>query len=210
MMKVYFLLTLFITFYLNSYSQDSSLSKKIYDIKSCKIVYKYNIGFAKGEKTIIFDNWGNIEKENGVAYIDTLHPITKMFDSLFHKSDTTTKNKIPSTQHILAIQTHDIIYNIDLDKKIGSMRTRFHLEEFLGVTDSLEKIIGADTFLGKQCIIKEFGGQLRFWYWNKIVLKKVFVDSNGDKSVQEYAIEIDENYKIKPDEFEPPKDIIFQ
>lgn len=209
-MKAHILLTLFITFYLNSYSQDSSQTKKFYDIKSCKIVYRYNIGFAKGEKTIIFDNWGNIEKEEGIIYVDTVHPITKMLDSLFHKSDTTTKNIIPLTQHILNIQTANIIYNIDLNNKIGSMRPRYQLEESFAMPDSLEKTIGTDTFLNRQCLVKEVGGQIKLWYWNKIVLKKVFAGSDGDNSAQEYAIEIDENYKIKPDEFEPPKDIIFK
>ena len=54
-----------------------------------------------------------------------------------------------------------------------------------------------------------YGDKIKFWYWNNLVLKKEFAEGDVVKTL-EYATFIDENYMIKSDEFEIPKDVIIQ
>ena len=72
-----------------------------------------------------------------------------------------------------------------------------------------ERLIGIDTFLNRKCIIKSYGDKIKFWYWNNLVLKKEFVEGDIVKTL-ECATVIDENYMIKSDEFEIPKDVTIQ
>ena len=69
-----------------------------------------------------------------------------------------------------------------------------------------ERLIGIDTFLNRKCIIKSYGDKIKFWYWNNLVLKKEFAEGDVIKTL-EYAISVDENYVIKADEFDIPKDV---
>ena len=70
-MKLYFISTLLSLLDLNSYSQDSLHIEKIFGIKSCKIVYDFDMLVGKGERTLIFNDWGTTAKEYKVFYPDT-------------------------------------------------------------------------------------------------------------------------------------------
>jgi hypothetical protein len=51
---------------------DSAVGRKHYPIKSCRIVFRFFNGPDSGTKTVIFDDWGNREKEEGVTIQDTV------------------------------------------------------------------------------------------------------------------------------------------
>ena len=206
LMKIYFISALFLLLDLNTYAQDSLHSEKIFGIKSCKIVYVFDIGIAKGEKTIVFDDWGNTAKEYGVVYPDTSQFKTLIGKDFPHAFDTIPLSKIPQVQHLLKIQTKGSMYIINLDTKTGYASPYFQPDSSFKFPEGVEKIIGNDTFLNRNCIVKSFGDKVKFWYWNNLVLKKEFEEDSTDGTF-EYATFIDENYIIKSDEFEIPKDI---
>jgi len=198
-----FLIISFFLFYLISHSQTISSFKhlKYYDIKSCKLIYKFDIEVAQGEKTIIFDDWGHLEKEIQKTCADSV------------KSDSASNlnyfiNEIPS--NVLGIKNDSTSYQIDLDKKVGYKQNSFYFEKPPELHDSLQRVIGMDTILGKPCKIVEFGNQLKLWFWNNIILKKELIDERGGFKILEYVTEIDENYEIKPNEFDVPNDIVIQ
>lgn len=205
-MKLYFISVFLLLLSLNTYSQDSSHSEKIFGIKSCKIVYVFDIGIGKGEKTIIFDDWGNTAKEYGVVYPDTSQMKTLIGKDFPQAFDSMPLSKFSQAQHLLKIQTKGVMYNIDLDRKVGYISSYFQPDSSFKFPDGIEKIIGTDTFLNRKCIIKSFGDKAKLWYWNNLVLKKEFDESDLVKTF-EYATSIDETYIIKPDEFDIPKDI---
>lgn len=205
-MRIYYISTLILFLYINTYSQDSLYAEKKFDIKSCKITYNLDIGIAKGEKTIVFDDWGSIAKEYGVIYPDSSQLQLLVGEDFSEAFDTLSMNKTLQVQHSLKIQRKEIIYNIDLDAKVGYISPLFKASSSFKMADSIEKIIGTDTFLNRLCIVKSFGDKVKFWYWNNLVLKKEF-DEEGLVEILEYATSIDENYIIKPDEFEIPKDV---
>ena len=69
----------------------------------------------------------------------------------------------------------------------------------------MQKKVGEDTFLGKRCEIYDMGGA-KIWYWKGVALKKVLLADQ----IYEDATSVDENYVIKPDEFEVPKNVKMQ
>ena len=77
-------------------------------------------------------------------------------------------------------------------------------------TRTRSKLFGYDTILGKPCIVSIIDNQIKIWRWKNFILKKEFMDKNEENTVFEYVTEIDENYSIKPDEFDVPKDIIIK
>ena len=73
--------------------------------------------------------------------------------------------------------------------------------------DEKTVIPGEDTLLGKHCEVREVDKDFRLWVWNKITLKKMLIQKGSDNKWGEFAVEIDEDYVIKPDEFMVPKHV---
>lgn len=166
-------------------------SQTPYKINSCKIDFVFAArSFEKGTKTMIFADSGKVEKEIAITYLDT-----------------SANAEIPkeivdgrTVYHTLLIQTTDSILYIDLDSmtciKSANLNPRY------SSTHELMKKIREDTFLRKKCDVMDFNG-IKLWYWKGIVLKKE-IPAGG---VYEYATSINENYVIKKDEFEVPKNV---
>ena len=152
-----------------------------YKIKSCKIEYTFSTGMAKGTKTIIFDNYGNIEKQ--IEKLD---------------SDSMTKQ--------ITIYRPDSIFTIYPNTMTGTARATFNMDMDTTLINNQIKKVGEGVFLGKKCEITDFHG-FKVWNWNGIVLKK---ETPFSDKVYEYATAIDENYKITIDEFSVPIDIKFE
>jgi hypothetical protein len=170
-------------------------SQAPYKINSCKIDFFFAAGtFQKGTKTLIFIDSGRIEKEFGVTY-----------------RDTSANSEIPkevigdrTVYRALLIHTIDSVFSVDLDLMTGSKRVKFGFGSSSFMDDQMKKV-REDTFLNRKCDVIDFNG-VRLWYWKGIVLKKEL----GIDGVYEYATSIDENYIIKDDEFQVPKDIKMQ
>ncbi len=166
-------------------------SQSPYQIKSCKIDFVFSNGPQKGTKTLIFADSGKVEKEYGVANIDT--SVNSEIPKQFIGSRT--------VYHSLIIQTQDSVFSVDLDLMTGGKRQRFNLD-MSSIIDGQKKKIGQDIFLNKTCDIVDFHG-FKIWYWKGLALKKEMTLS-PNQNVYEYATAIDENYIIKEDEFKVP------
>ncbi len=167
-------------------------SQAPYKINSCKIDFVFAGGnFVKGIKTLIFNDSGKIEKQLSVTYRDT------SATSEFPKE--VFGNRI--VYHQLSIHKNDSIFYVDLDSMTGNRKVTSDFNSSSFINDLMKKI-KTDTFLNKTCDVMDFDG-IKLWYWNGIVLKKEF-PMDG---IYEYATSIDENYIIKEDEFQVPKDI---
>jgi hypothetical protein len=73
--------------------------------------------------------------------------------------------------------------------------------------DSL-KVIGREIYLQKPCEIVSFGNEFKIWMWNKLALRKELVNASDGVNIFERAIEINENYIIKKDEFDLSEGIV--
>jgi hypothetical protein len=179
-------------------------TQKPYQIKSCRIELTYDLGYSKGYKTVVFTDSGTIEKEIVKQFNDT-----SLIRKLFPGGVFPEEGK-PSNYYLL-IHEGDTIFSIDLDSMSGSRRSALSGNYFVkpGFFNEHDKV-GSDTFLGRKCDIMKMGGLATyFWCWKGMVLKKE--TRNGDlRQVVEYATSVDENYAIKPDEFEIPNRIIIK
>lgn len=103
----------------------------------------------------------------------------------------------------LRISSPTLSYKINLNDSTGDKYSASALPGGLPfhVIKPNDKI-SFDTILGKRCIVilttdHEFNSKT--WFWQGLVLRQEFM--TGDYY---YATNIDENYKIKPDEFIVP------
>jgi hypothetical protein len=195
-----FLPVLLVSVSANAQTTTSGL-KRPYDIKSCKIVFKFVNGPQSGEKTVIFDNWGRSEKEEVTTITDTSYMANLSADSVLRNAF----NKTPSVQHQGLIHQSGQAFVFDLDRNVGYKRNYVPMEPDLALIGQRE--VGKDTILGKPCKILEIHGAFRIWYWGKIALKKELIEKGASLNVQEYAVSIDENYVITPDEFKVPPSV---
>ena len=201
-----FSLLIFIFPMIGHTQSDSAVVKKLYGIKSCKIVFKFYNGPQSGVKTIIFDDWGNMEKEEVITFSDTAimgKALRQLSGGKFHDT-------IPGVQHNLRIRTAQEIYTIDVSQQVGYKTRSFALFDQTTMMNSMTTAVGTDTLLGKPCRIVEMQHAFRLWMWDNIALKKQLVQEVPDMKMEEYAIEVDDNYVIKPDEFTVPANIKIQ
>ena len=115
------------------------------------------------------------------------------------------KPKPPIVQRNMKVRIPGVVYAIDLDRQIG-----YKQEDASPLPDLDQSEVGKDTILGKPCKIVEIQHAFRIWYWGKIALKRELVQKVEGFRVEEFAIEIDENYAIGPDEFKIPASIKIQ
>ncbi len=189
-MKLHTLLQPLIVLILLTYNASAQAP---YQLKSAKIEYVFDLGFAQGTKTLVFTDSGRVEKVVGRQVIDT------SMNAILPPGFRLTKAEIIN---IFIMQTKDFVYSINLDSMVGSKRPRLTIEIDTSFFKSPEKFVGEDIFLGRKCEVWEFGPIMKIWKWKGIVLKK---ETEADsKKITEYAISIDENYILKPDEFTVP------
>jgi hypothetical protein len=184
---------------------DSSGLTKPYGIKSCKIVYKFFDGPQNGSKTLIFDDWGRREKEDVVMSTDTAALQKFLSDMHGEIAQTSPKPKPPIVQRNMKVRIPGAVYAIDLDRQIG-----YKQEDASPLPDLDQSEVGKDTILGKPCRIVEVRHAFRIWYWGKIALRREMVSKVLGMRIEEFAIEVDENYSIGPDEFKIPASIKIQ
>ena len=174
-------------------------SQAPFEIKSCKIDFVFANGFEQGTKTIVFNDSGRIGKEFGVIHVDTSANADIPKEVIGNR---TVYNR-------LIIQKHDSVFVIDLDLLEGSKRAALYFNAGKSANDTLfgnmQKKVGEDTFLRRKCDIYDTGGA-KIWYWKGVALKKVLLVDQ----IYEYATSVDENYVIKPNEFEIPKNVKIQ
>jgi hypothetical protein len=177
---------------------DSSHSIRYYEMKSCKLTYRFFDGIHEGSKIVIFDDSGVYEKQIVVAHLAN--------DSILR--DSILGRIIKKDLNFLAIKTPQSTYSIDMDSKTGAKRDLillpFDNDSFLGRRNA----IGSDTILGRACEIVEYAKAIKVWYWKNIALKKEMVVDGI--VMQEYATSIDEQYSINKDEFAVPKGVNFR
>jgi hypothetical protein len=188
----------------------SAVTRKHYPIKSCRIVFRFFNGPQSGTKTVIFDDWGNKEKEEAITMTDT----AAMRNNLAGAPPALRQMEIPAIQHNLLITVDGQRYAIDIDHHIGAQRPNLLIG---GSMEAEMKQMGfafvrTDTLLGKPCKVWEDPNAFRFWIWKDFyVIKKQMIQGlPGGMRIEEYPTEIDEAYSIKPDEFKIPDHIQFQ
>jgi len=184
--------------------------RKHYPINSCRIVFRFFNGPQNGTKTIIFDDWGNKEKQEAVTMTDT----AAMRNNLAGAPPALREMEIPAVQHNLLITVDGQRYAIDIDHHTGAKSPNLL---FGGSMEENMKQMGfafvrTDTLLGKPCKLYEQSGTFRLWIWKGfwVVKKQMIADLPASMRVEEYPTEIDESYSIKPDEFKIPDNIHFQ
>lgn len=164
-----------------------------YDIKSCKITYRFINGIQQGTKTIVFDDYGKKEK---------------MIASTVVSNVSNAERNAGDTTHEMIIKNGAFLYKINLKDGAGFKLNRSEtLPLNLDALRPGQVLIGEDTVLDRPCVVIEVFGSLRTWYWNRIAIKKQVTGTGITTKIEEYAIEIDENYILDKDEFEVPKGI---
>ena len=220
-MNRFVLVILSFAIFVNCYSQvtakgDTSdfTGKKFYGIKSCRLVFKFFNGPHKGEKTLIFDDWGNSEKMYGVTQNDTalmslaFQKMSQDSTSPFGKMMGKSMPKLVAETHELIIKTPKEIFKIDLDQKKGYKQPNISLTpELENEFNQNKKVVRQGEVAGRLCEIQEEDGFMRLWMWNKIALKKEAIKSTPEMRIEEYAIEVDTSYVIKANEFSVPEGI---
>jgi len=197
--KLAFCILSFLSVGLLVYSQSDSVGTfSCYNIKSCKVIYKFFDGIRRGEKIVIFDDSGVYEKEIVIAHL--------VSDSIME--DSPAASFIKKDINMIAIKTPQSILTVDIDTKRGSKQDRRPLPFGKDFFTPDKKVIGSDTILGRRCEIIEYTKAYKVWYWKGIALKKEMVVDGI--IIQECAISIDESYSIKKDEFNVPKDVVWQ
>jgi hypothetical protein len=200
---------------------DTSAKSRPYDVKSARVVYKFSNGPQSGEKVVVFDNWGRSEKMLVTTVTDTA-AMGQMISGIrseleasssphMHMADSALQTlynaRFRAAQHRLKIRVPGQVYMIDLDQQTG-YKSEFFAYTSESVPFKGEGIeVGKDTVLGKPCRVVEFQHAFRISYWGRIALKKTILNAPAEVIVEEYAIEVDENYQIKPDEFKVPDSI---
>jgi len=179
---------------------------RFYDIKSCKIKFRFLKGAQSGEKIFVFDNWGNVEKEE----ITTINDTTIMKKGFSSVSDSAIDFTIPAKLDQLIIRTPQFIYTINLDQNVGYKQKNNSSNILEQMDSNSSMIIGKDTILGKPCQVLEIEHSMKIWLWNKIALKKQLLQKIDGMQMEESAIEVDEHYKIDPNEFGIPKGVIIK
>jgi hypothetical protein len=106
----------------------------------------------------------------------------------------------------MVITTPVAVYNIDLTEKIGQFNQYSAAEEEPDLASDT-KSVRKETYLGKPCEVRNIMDSAEIWVWEKIILRKKTEVIIQGMSSDEYAVDIDEAYEIKPDEFTVPKDI---
>lgn len=165
-------------------------SSKPYDIKSCKITYQFYNGIQQGEKTIVFDDYGAVEKMTATTIMT---------------GQTADNARTGDTTHEMFIKKNGLLYKINMTDGVGfKLKANETIPLNLDVLRPGQVLIGTDTVLEKECTVIEVFGSLRTWYWNRIPIKKQVVGVGLTSKVEEYAITVDENYSIGETEFEIP------
>jgi len=149
----------------------SAVTKRRYPIKSCRIVFRFFNGPDSGTKTVIFDDWGNREKEEGVTIQDTV-AMRKIMEFVPDSSSMSPGTRafldnirLAAVRHTLIITTNGQRYIIDLDQHTG---TKGPILLMGGSIEENFKQMGfvfarPDTLLGKPCKIWESHGAVRLW-----------------------------------------------
>jgi hypothetical protein len=182
-----------------SYGQnDSSHLFKYYDLDACRVTFTFFDGMNQGEKTIIFADSGFFEKEIVVAHM--------VNNSILN--DSTMVQFSREGINALAIKTPQNTYLIDLKTRTGTRQDRLSVPFGAELYSSGKKVLGRDTILGRPCEVVQYENAMKIWYWKKIALKKEMVVDGI--MIQECAVSIDELYPIKKDEFDVPKDVVWQ
>lgn len=188
-------LILLISFSYSATCQTDSVSTSPtpYDIKSCKITYRFINGIQQGTKTIVFDDYGRKEK---------------MIASTVVSNVGNAERNAGDTTHEMIIKSGAFLYKVNLKDGTGFKLNRGEtLPLNLNALRPGQVLIGEDTVLDRSCVVIEVFGSLRTWYWNRIAIKKLITGSGMSTKIEEYAIEIDENYIPDRDEFEVPEGI---
>lgn len=198
---------------------DSSTPPKFFGVQTVKIVFKFTNGAQSGEKTIVFDDWGRKEREEVTTVNDTA-TLRKMYSAIRSEMDSIPQSpltdsakksfgaEIPAVQHNLRIRDSGQVYSIDLDRNIGYVTPDLQLmpdSTFLEQTE-----VRQDTLLGRRCRVVRIMDAFFIWYWQKIPVKKEMVQKIEGMKIEEYAIDIDENYKVKPGDFKVPASVKIQ
>lgn len=185
---------------------DSSASRRPFGIKSGRIVYTFFAITASGERILTFDDWGNTFKEEITTVQDTaiLEKLLMAVKENSKSPDSIFNMKMRGVQHYLGIHTPRQTWNIDLDLHIGYVAESYNAPDLGPISATM---VGQDTILGKLCQVVEHQQSMRIWFWKNIPLKKLSLAVSGPHEVGEHATLIDENYVIRPNEFNVPANI---
>jgi len=134
-----------------------------------------------------------------------------------HTTQETTMMGQTTEEETLEIKDGDWSYTIDLKSKTGTKANTKAIQDMAvslvsmmdidekGLREFVEKsggkVIGNESFLGKDCLVYEMIGTKQ-WMYKGIVLKAAM----GDKTIIE-AVKIEENVKIPADRFKVPEGI---
>jgi len=174
-------------------NEELNISAMPFDIKSCKIVYRFVNGIQQGEKTVVFDDYGKVEKMTALSIV----------------AGNGNESRIAGdTSYEMTIKKPGELYKVNLKEHTGFKTTRNEtLPLNLESPRPGQVIIGPDTILDKPCTVVEIFGSLRTWYWNRIPIKKQVIGSGMTTKIEDVAISIEENYAVSSSEFEVPDGI---
>ena len=184
--------------------------KKHFGVKSCKLMYKFFDGIRQGERTVIFDEWGNVGRVYTVTRNDTA-----ILSGMFNKMPPGKDNPfLKEYRSRLTNQTGDIqelviknekeTITINLDTREGVRQSNASLPLIESYADKEKKVIGQEKVLGLLCDVVLIGTSEKVWLWNNIVLRKQQQLNKTDLKVEEYVTDVDADYVIRTGEFNVP------
>lgn len=167
-----------------------------YDIKSGKIVYRFYNGLQQGEKIVVFDDYGALEK--------------MVSNTIISNGDKGDESFRGDTLSEMILKTKGFLYKINLNDGTGFKLTRKEtLPINLNDLRPGQIITGEDTVLTTYtCTVVESFGATKTCYWNRIPIKKQMIGTSS--RVEEFAVKIDENYVPSKSDFEVPENILIK
>ena len=191
-----------ITLLLAFVSVAASSQTKIYDVKSGKISYRYEINEDTDMNyTIVFDNYG---KNQAVTVESRVGDESEKMKTIITPENMYMINYADKQVMIMPV-------NVD-DDEMNQMYMQ-DSEDFslIGLADDIEKsgasVIGNETILNKPCKIYKFNDDEvkgKFWIYKDYVLKAEFMEADGSH----YFIEVTDfklNTPVNSLEFEIPQ-----
>ncbi len=186
-----------ILFVLMGFLFSTKAQNAIYQVKSAKITYRYEVENAVTDYTLIFSDYGkkaamdfDIKVEGVTEKSRTISTPEFMYLINYNQKQAT---KIP----VGMINESDVEEDED---QLDINQLAAEIKEKGGIK------IGSETVTGKQCDIYEFSAQAgqtgKFWIWNGLLMKADFVEEGHHAFIEVVDIKID--IKIEESEFEIP------
>lgn len=186
-------------------------------IKSGRVAYHFSYGPTYGEKILVFDNYGALAKIYTTSRFDTALMAQKLAQTpsennpFMNELRNRLLNPDNNETHQLVIYRpgEKILINTDAREGVRQSNTTvWPGADSLPATQTV--LAGQQKIAGQMCTVQIVAGTTKLFKWNGLTLKTQALTTNGNTGPNEYAVDVDVNYTIRPGEFDIPADVVIK